>query len=183
MKSCIILFFILSCLTAVNSIAQNKVSKMQLSFEKKDTLNICKVHVTSGDSVVRDVSVKLFVQRMFSELPVGKSISTNEGGIAAFIFPKDIPADRNGKLVVIAKITDDENYGNAETKAEINWGTQRPASNAEDSERTLWASRGLAPVFLIIASNLIILSVWGTLIYVVVQAFRIKKIGKKLINK
>ena len=114
---------------SLSLIAQDKEARITLSFEKHDSLYVCKAHVSSNDSAAKDAGVKLFVQRMYSLLPIGRSVATNEEGISNFNFPKDIPADRNGKLTVVAKIEDDENYANTETKAEIDWGVARANSD------------------------------------------------------
>jgi hypothetical protein len=44
--------------------------------------------------------------------------------------------------------------------------------------RSLSASRDKAPAYLIIASNTIIAIIWGTLIYIIFQIYRIKKEGR-----
>jgi len=162
------------------SLAQENEAKMTLSFEKEDSVNFCRVFVTSGDKPVSEVSVKIYVQRLFGLLPVGDDVSTDENGIASFEFPNDIPGDDKGTLTVIAKIEDDDNYGSLETKGYISWGV--PKTKITDMGRSLSASRENAPIYFIIVSNLIILGIWGTLIYVITQIFKIKRISKHLIK-
>lgn len=165
------------------SYAQDKKAKINLSFENRDSVNICKVYVSSGDSAVKEVSVKLFIQGMFSQLQIGRDAATNEEGIAVFTLSKDIRADGNGKIIVIAKIEDDGNYANTETKAQITWGIKKVVPDSGSLPRSLWASRERAPVYLIIVANLIILGVWGTLIYVIVQVVKLKKLNKHMASK
>jgi len=166
--------------SSVISLAQDKEAKMTILFEKHDTIRMCRVFVTSEDKPVAEVSVKIYVQRLFSLLPVGDAVSTDENGDAEFIFPDDIPGDSKGMLTVFAKIEDDENYGNLETKGEIRWGLIKSKSNP--MERSLSASRDKAPIYFIIASNLIIAGIWGTLIYVIFQLFKIRRISRHLIR-
>lgn len=165
-------------LTASFSFAQDKEGKLTLNFQKDDSLYTCTVTVTSADLPVKDVNVKLYVKRLFSLLPVGSEETTDESGVATFNFPKDIPGGSDGKLTVIAKIEDDENLGSLETKSDVNWGVIVP--NTDKIERSISASRGRAPIYFIIASNLIIAGIWGTLIYVIFQIFKIRKISKHL---
>ncbi len=162
------------------SFAQEKEAKMTLSFEMEDSTKVCKVQVISEEKPVSEVAVKIYVQRLFSQLPVGDDATTDENGIAKINFPEDIPGDEKGNLTVIAKIEDDENYGTLETKENINWGI--PKVKAEEMGRSLYASRENAPIYFIVVSNLIILGIWGTLIYVITQIFKIKKISKHLIK-
>ena len=164
-------------------VAQDKEAKITLHIEKKDTVYVCSARVTSADSVVTDVSVKLFIQRMFSLLTVGRDATTNEEGIAHFNLPSDIPCDLDGKLTVVAKIEDDENYVNTETKTTVDWPVKRAAADPQDNGRALWASRDKAPIYLILASNIILIGIWGTLIYVITQIFRLKKIAKRSVTK
>lgn len=159
--------------------AQDKEAIITLSFEKGDSLNICKAIVSANDSAVKEVEVKLFVQRMFSQLPVGDG-TTDDDGIVNFEFPKDIPADQNGKLTIIAKIEDDENYANTQAKAEIDWGVLRTANDSKKMQRSLSAAGDRAPIYFIVAANLIVIGIWGTLIYVIFQLFKIKRISKHL---
>ncbi|MBL7923886.1 MAG: hypothetical protein JNL88_06785 [Bacteroidia bacterium] len=170
--------FVLLLISAGRGMAQDGEAKMSLAFEKGDSLNSCKVIVTAADTPVADIDVKLYVQRLFSLLPVGDAVTTDEEGIASFEFPSGIPADLDGKLSVVARIEDDETFGNAEVKGSINWGVARKAQ--VELGRSLSGSRGNAPVYFIVVSNLIIAGIWGTLIYVVLQLFRIRKISRHL---
>ena len=159
------------------SYAQEKEAKLTISFTQIDSVNVCKALVTSDEKGVKDVSVKLFVHRLFGLLPVGEAVSTDENGIAIFKFPSDIPAESNGKLSVIAKVEDDDNYGSLDAKGEINWGIVKNLSGSEKMERSLSASRERAPIYFMVTSDLIILGIWGTLIYIVFQVFKIKRIS------
>ena len=170
-------------LTCSGLFAQDPEAKLTMTFVKEDSLNICKVQVTSADTAVAEVEVMLYVKRLFSLLPVGEATATDEEGVASIEFPNNIPNDLDGKLTVIAKIEDDENFGTAETQGQSNWGV--PRQDIQEMGRSFAGSRANAPIYFIVASNLIIFGIWGTLIYVILQVFKIKKLGKahKLITK
>ncbi len=159
---------------STNLWGQEKVANMTLQFEKVDTNNVCKVIVTSENKPVAEVAVKLFVQRLFGLLPVGGEVTTDETGTASFDFPNSIPLNSEGKLIVFAKVEDDENYGSFETKGETNIGVKQDLSKFKHFERSLAGPRGNAPIYFILTSLLIIAGIWGTLIYVVLQGFKIK---------
>ena len=59
------------------SFAQDKEAKITLTFEKVDSLNVCKAFVTSEGQPVIEVPVKLSVKRLFSKLPIGDAIPTD----------------------------------------------------------------------------------------------------------
>lgn len=177
-------YFIATCIlflfSLANTFAQDKEAKITLTFEKADSLYVCKALVTSEGIPVSEVPVNLSVKRLFSNLPIGDAIATDSTGVATFEFPQDIPS-RTGKLTVFATIVDDENYMNTETKAVVNWGTVVVIDNSSIEERSIAAGRDGAPIYFIISSLIIIGLFWGILIYSVVQVFKIKKLGS--INK
>ena len=82
---------------------------------------------------------------------------------------------------MFAKVEDDENLGNLEAKGQIDWGAPRVSNDI--MERSLSGSRSNAPWILTIVSNIIILGIWGTLVYVVTQLFKIKKLSRHLAKK
>ena len=182
MKNIRILIIVLAALLlGINRTpAQDKQAQIELNFSKEDTLNICKATVTSEGQPVAEVSVKLGIKRLFGLLPAGET-TTDESGVASFELPNDVPGDSKGNLVIVAKIEDDENYENTEVQKEINWGAIKKEKENDKMMRALWASRENAPFYFIIASNLIILGIWGTIIYVVLQVFKIKRISS--VNK
>jgi hypothetical protein len=61
---------------------------------------------------------------------------------------------------------------------EAQWGTIVSESDDSFGGRSLWAARDKAPIWLLVFPNLIIISIWGTMIYLVMLIFKIKKIGK-----
>ncbi|MDP1727600.1 MAG: hypothetical protein Q8M15_12520 [Bacteroidota bacterium] len=154
---------------------QEKEASMTLSFEKADTNYVCKVQVSSENKPVAEIAVKLYVQRLYGLLPIGKEVTTDENGVAIFDFPKNIPLNSEGKLIVLAKVEDDENYGSFETQGETKWGAQPDLLKLAHSERSISASRGQAPIYFIVASIVIIAGIWGTLLYVVLQVFKLKR--------
>ena len=144
-------------------------TKMTLNFTVEDSVKKCNVSVTANDTAVKEVEVKLYVKRLYSLLPIGKAAVTDETGNATFDFPNDIPADLNGKLLEIAKVEDPA----AEVSKEVNWGV--PRAEIAPLERSLAASREKAPYYLMIVSNLIIIGIWGTLLFVVWEVYRKRK--------
>lgn len=173
-------YFLVTCfmilLSIANSFAQDKEAKITLTFEKADSLYVCKALVTSEGNPVSEVPVNLSVKRLFGNLPIGDPIATDSTGVATFEFPKDIPS-KNGKLMIFAKIVDDENYMNTEASGEVNWGMVVVSDNSNIEERSISAGRDKAPIYFITVSLLIIGLIWGTLIYAVLQVFKIKRLG------
>ena len=174
-------FFLVACLmilfTTSTSFAQDKEAKITLTFEKIDSLNVCKAFVTSEGQPVIELPVKLSVKRLFAKFPIGDPIATDSTGVATFEFPNDIPS-KNGKLTIFASIVEDENYMDTETSGEVNWGTVVVTDNSNIDERSFSAGRDRAPIYFIAISLVILGLIWGTLLFAVLQVFKIKKLGK-----
>lgn len=172
--------FIATCIMILFSItisnAQDKEAKISLTFEKADSLYVCKALVTSEGIPVSEVPVNLSVKRLFSNLPIGDAVATDSTGVATFEVPQDIPS-RNGKLIIFANIVDDENYMNTEASEIVDWGTVVVNDNSYVEDRSISAGRDKAPIYFITVSLLIILLIWGTLVYAVLQVFKIKRLG------
>lgn len=173
-------YFIVTCFAMLfsmaTSFAQDKEAKITLTFEKVDSLNVCKALVLSEGVPVKDVSVQLSVKRLYSNLKLGDAIATDSTGVASFEVPLDIPSS-NGKLVIYANIADDENYMNTEASGEVKWGKVVVSDNSNVEERSISAGRDEAPIYFIVSSLIVIGLVWGFLIYAVLQVFRIKRLG------
>jgi len=127
--------------------------------------------------VVPGADVKLFVKRLFSDLPVGDDIYvTDDNGNVSGDFQITIPGDPQGSIIVGAKLEDNDIYGTVIAAKTVKWGTPLPMDNSFN-KRTLWATRNKTPVWLLIFPNLIIVSVWGFIVYLFVIIRRIRKIG------
>ena len=180
-KAGMLLLFLCLQLPAIKSIAQDeKRATIKLIFEQDDSNRICKAIVTSENIPVKGTEVHFYVKRFYSLLPIGKAIETNESGEATANYPIDLPGDKNGNLVAIAKIEDDDTYGNVETQAEVKWGVFPIVEKDQWGNRSLSASREKAPMYLIVVSNLIIIVIWGTIFYIIFQVYRIRKESRLL---
>jgi len=153
---------------------------IKLDFVQGDSSKTCKATVTAGGLPLKEKEIHLYVKSLYALLPVGKAVATDETGVAEINFPMDLPGDKDGMLTVIAKLEKDEVYGTVETEGQVKWGFKAKAESSHWSDRSLSASREKAPMFLVVASTLIIMVIWGTIFYVVFQLFRIRRSGKMI---
>ena len=156
-----------------------KTALLKLTFLQTDSTKTCKATVTSNGLPVKETEVHLYVKRMYSLLPVGKVVATDENGEALISYPVDLPGDQHQMVQIIAKIEKDPVYGTVQTDSMIKWGASPKASLEHFSSRSLSASREHAPMFLVIASTLIIAVIWGTVFYILSQLFKIKKAARQ----
>ena len=161
----------------------NPKPKIELSFFENDSVKqvyaVLSEAGRDGAGVpIADIQVHFYVQRNFGLLPLeGDNTITDENGKAFVDFPDDLPAESTGNVTVIAKIEDEEAYGNAEIRKTVGWGIP-PSAKQSSNARAMWASGINAPWPLLIAVNSMIAGFLGVIIYIIYQLFKINKIGK-----
>ena len=129
---------------------------------------------------VKDIEMKLGLKRSLGNLTVGdaETFTSDSTGTASAAFIKDsMPGDKKGNLILVARVEDNDIYGNLVVEKPVPWGIKEKA--AENFwHRTLWSTGNRAPVWLLFLALSIIIGVWGTLFYLVKQLLKIKKMGK-----
>ncbi len=99
-----------------------KDMRMELSLSEIDSVKTIAVTANeiTGNPPEEEVDIYFFVQRLFGNLKIGEGLI--EAGQSSIEFPNDIPGDSVGNITVIAKIEDNDTYGNVEKKESIAWG-------------------------------------------------------------
>ena len=96
-------------------------------------------------------------------------------------FGFDLPGDAQGDITIGAKIDEHEVYGSLMSTKAAKWGVPLDSDTSfakSFAKRTLWSTRDKTPIWLLVFPNLIIVSVWGIIFYLIYQIFRIIKLGK-----
>ncbi len=104
---------------------------------------------------ISEIEISFFVQRLYSLLPLGKS--ELEDGKCSIEFPDDLPGDPEGNVTIYAKIIDNDEYGNVEQRANINWGI--PVTLVPDTYNPFLGGKYIS--FIFISIILTILVVFG----------------------
>jgi hypothetical protein len=159
------------------------VSRAKIAIDTADDKNI-KVVVTQLKNKewipVKGVEVKVGIQRLDSYLPVGDdpTYTTDSLGTATAEFKKlKIPGDMNGNITLVARIEDNDQFGNINISKQVPWGSKFVYQSTYN-ERALWSRRTRTPIWLLIMAYSVVIAVWGTLIYLIGMIIRIKKLGK-----
>ena len=129
---------------------------------------------------VKDIDMKLAVKRMDGNLSVGdKDFYTSDStGVSSTEFKRDsIPGDQKGIITLVAEVDDNDTYGNLVTEKTVDWGKAIAPQKDFFAQRTLWSIRSEAPIWLLFAVWSIVIGIWGTIIYLVFQILKIKKLG------
>jgi hypothetical protein len=157
-------------------------SKMEMNLEDVDstwTVNVFLGAPNEANEImpVADASCQLYVKRLFGYLPVGESATTDEEGKVSFEFPKGIPGDESGMVTVVARFSDNDVVGNVETRQVSPWGVPTKKDDFY-AKRELWSARANSPIPLVIVVNAILIGVWGVILFIFLEIFRINKLGK-----
>jgi len=126
-----------------------------------------------------DEDIYFFVPRMFSDLPVGEEFLDEDGQIA-IEFPDDIPGDADGFLEVVVRFDQHYLFGTVEKRQKIQWGIPTK-HEIPISYRALWTQ--IAPMWMIISLSIMLVGVWSHYIFVIIQLFKIRRLGKNLNNE
>ena len=128
--------------------------------------------------------IKYYIPRLFGDQLIGES-SLDEGN-SSIKFPDDIAGDSIGNISVIARIEDDDNYGNVErTLTQFRWGNKKPIQEHKSvltiqitiPTRGLWHTN--APLWMVITLIILLTGVWGHYLYVIFQLIKLARLRKK----
>ena len=130
---------------------------------------------------VKDAEVKIGVKRLGGVLPISdeESYTTDSTGKLVAEFKRDsLPGDAKGIITLAARIEENEELGSLTTETTLPWGV---AINKIDhfNERSLWATRDKAPIWLLFMAGSIIVAVWSFLLFLFYQIYRIKVSANK----
>jgi hypothetical protein len=128
---------------------------------------------------VGGVDMVLAVKRMGGDLLTDQNPThtTDSVGAASVDFAiTGLAGDSAGNITLIAKVEDNDQYGNLTSEKSVPWGVA--ASYTSDvSNRTLFARRGRSPIWLMFMTYSIGVAVWGVILYLAFQIWKIKKLG------
>jgi hypothetical protein len=163
------------------------VTKTKLSIDTSSDGETKSIKVTvlalNGSDWVpaKDVEMKVGISRMGGILSAGDdpTYTTDSSGSVTVEFKKDsLPGDEKGNIVLTAKVEENDVYGNLLLEKTVPWGVAFKADNNFFNQRTLWTRGNKAPFWLLFMALSIIIGVWGTILYLVRQMFKIKKLAK-----
>jgi hypothetical protein len=127
------------------------------------------------------VELKLGIRRLGGSLPISdeETYTTDSTGKVVAEFKRvGMPGDEKGNIIVQAKVEDNSELGNLLGEKTLTWGIKPVYEKNEFNERSLWATRDKAPIWLLIMAGSIMALVWGTIIYLVRMLFKIRSLGK-----
>lgn len=158
------------------------ITKAKLKIDTAEDKKITATFMELKDSVwtpVKGVDVKIAVKRMDGDLNVSETptYTTDSLGMVSADFKRDsLPGDLKGNLILIAKVEDNDSYGNLSSEESVHWGSAFSYVSDFDN-RSLFARRGRSPIWLELIAYSIIAGVWVILVYLFFQIRKLKSLG------
>ncbi len=142
----------------------------------KDSINYITATLkdTATDSVLSDQILTVLVKRLFRPLRIGPEFNTTDDfGTIVVPVEEGIPGV-GGMLTFEVVLKDNEDYGTVKAEVTAPLGTPVVDESTFD-ERTMWSPRNKTPYLLLIFPNLLILTMWGLIIYLIINLHKISK--------
>ncbi len=153
-----------------------KNASIKTSISTKDSINYISAHLidTKKDSPVVGESLGVQVKRLFRPLRIGDEFNiTDEEGSIEVVVEHGIPGI-DGMLTLEVVLSESDDYGTIIAPIDAPVGVAFVDESTFD-QRTMWSPRNKTPLFLLIFPNLLIFAIWGFIVYLVYNLFRIIK--------
>lgn len=152
-----------------------KRARLEITPVKGDSSLTVKVKLidvgTGKEMPVAKTTFGIFVKRLINPLKIGEG-TTDENGEATVEVPKNLPGDAIGDITILAKLDENEIYGNLEASSVQKWGI--PVSDKlHELPRALWSAH--PPVWMMVTFVILMGTVWGHYLVIIIQLFRLRK--------
>ncbi len=175
-------FFGKDSIESAEELVSVKRARLEITPVKEDSLLTVKVKLvdlsTGTETAVPGTDLGVFVNRLFSALKLGEG-KTDEAGEAIIEIPNNLPGDSHGNITLLAKLDENEVYGNLEAAVTQQWGT--PVSDElKELPRALWSSH--PPIWMLVTFIILMSAVWGHYLVIIIQLFRLRKEEPKTVS-
>jgi len=146
---------------------------------KHDSLEVM-VSGLEGEEWTPVPSAEIIVsaKRYFGELTLDMPKITDAGGEAVFVLPHDLPGDKEGNVILTARLSDSDLFGEIKAEHELKFGSSTDLPSLTE-ERAMWNTNLMAPVWLLIVYPGVVLTVWTLIFFVLFQLRKIYRMGEK----
>lgn len=144
---------------------------------QQDSINYVEATLIDGitQEPIEGELLTVQIERLFFPLQIGDEFNeTDDQGKILVPIEEGIPGV-NGNLNVEVVLNESDDYGTVKGLVTGHIGIPILDESTFD-QRTMWSPRNKTPFFLLVFPNLIILGIWGILIYLIFNLVRISKI-------
>ncbi len=131
---------------------------------------------------IKDMEILLGVKRLdgsvlkFTE--DGSFTTDSSGKVIVELTDTTIKGDEDGKITLLAKCEDNDDFGTIISEKEVYWGKKTEFKSDFFQNRTLWSTRFRTPIWLLVLVYGMSIGIWATIFYVFRQIYKIKKAGQ-----
>jgi len=153
-----------------------KDATIEAKIIKEDSINYITATLkdTATDSVLIDQILNVQVKRLFRPLRIGPEFNTtDESGTIIVPVEEGIPGV-DGILTFEVVLKDSDDYGTVKALVSAPLGVPVVDESTFD-QRTMWSPKNKTPLFLLIFPNILILGIWGLIVYLIINLFKISK--------
>lgn len=150
-----------------------KKARLEITPLKEDSLLTIKVKlVESGtEKPVPEVVIGIFVKRMFLPVKIGEG-TTDENGEASVEISDKLPGDAAGNITLLARLDENEIFGNLESSVSQKWGVA-VSDKLKELPRGLWSPH--PPIWMLVTFIILMTTVWGHYVVIIYELFRLRK--------
>lgn len=152
-----------------------KRARLEITPVKVDSLLTVQVKLTDlgtgAETPVPETALGIFIARLINPLKVGEG-TTDAEGAASIEIPNNLPGDAKGDITLIARLDENDLYGNIESSIVQPWGL-KVSDKMNELPRALWSPH--PPLWMVITFTILMAVVWGHYIVIIVQLFRLRK--------
>ncbi|MEE4114909.1 MAG: cytochrome c [Marinilabiliaceae bacterium] len=165
----------------ISKLSNVKWSEIKIILDTDSDKHLVTAEVTGLEgkewTPVPNTEVSISALRYFGDLTIDRPKMTDESGTVAFEMPHDLPGDSTGNILLTARLTDIDLFGEIITQKELAIGlpTDVPALN---SQRAMWNIGRKAPVWLLMAYPGVVLTVWAFIFFVLLQLRKVYHLGE-----
>ncbi len=142
----------------------------------KDSVNYISAILTDNEtkSQIVDESLTVQLQRLFKPLRIGEEFNnTDDDGAILVPIEEGLPG-LDGNLTFEVVLNENDDYGTVKAMVTGSIGVAIVDESTFD-QRTMWSPRNKTPVFLLIFPNILIIGIWGLILYLIFNLFKLSK--------
>jgi len=153
-----------------------KDASIEAKLITKDSINYITATLldnSTGNPILKE-SLDVQIKRLFRPLKIGEEFNyTDENGTILVPIEEGIPGV-DGNLTIEVVLNDNDDFGTVKATVKAPVGVPIVDESTYD-QRTMWSPRNKTPLFLLIFPNLLIFGIWGLIIYLIANLFKITK--------
>jgi len=153
-----------------------KDAAIEAKYFTEDSINYISATLIdkSNDSLIAGSLLRVQIQRLFKPLKIGEEYNiTDDDGTVVVTIPEGIPGD-DGNLIIEVVLNQSDDFGTVKALVQAPVGSIK-VDESTFNQRTMWSPRNKTPLFMLIFPNLLILGIWGFIIYLFINLFKIAK--------